>query len=284
MVNTREKSDHIITLNLTQNNKEIIGTFDMLDGDSGKYYSLNIDSDDLYISPKTNIQEHDIKYLNDIVSYDVFERVKQGFNTNYQDSLLLHEDDLKSSKDELIKEARFDNWIDRIEKGELTFSDKELSLYQEMVNEGYPRINDMEKQLVKEDEVSLNDAEKMLSVYMDRINANQPLVESRTDNQLRSRYELLSTTKDHESNELTMKFNDREDSGFSSKTLSFNKENGLVSEYNTQIVKDHQNMFVPETKLIDTFNINEISRQTISQNIEEEKTITRITRTEGLER
>jgi hypothetical protein len=291
------KSEHIVAINLDVDGKENIGTIDMLDGDGGKTYSLPIfnadqrNRDDLYFMPyKANYprRTRDIQYLDEILSPEVYGRVQQSiFDLKEADSLVLHDTDLKISKSQLVENERFGEWIERDQQS--SFSDKEYDLYKEMVESGFPKLEPLEEIRIKKEQgeeidFSLDDGERLLKNYVDKINEKQPMVESRTDNNLRPRYGLGSVDKDHDINVLTMKYHDRTDFGFKHKTLSFDKGTGIVSEYNINAVSDSQNMIISDKTLIREFDIKDLSEKHIDKNKEHEKTITRITQTEALER
>ena len=197
--------------------------------------------------------------------------------------MILHDDDLEMDKSELVQNERFANWSERIENGDMNFSEKEMSLYQEMTNEGFPKLDALEARTGnKDNDISMDSAEKIISDYVGQMNEEKPLVHSKTDNQLREQYQLLSTEKDGDM--LKMKYLDRNDSGFSSKTFAYNQESGMVTEMDTTMVRGRDNLVGPETTVVDSINIQEMKSQINTQSITEEKTITRITREEGMER
>lgn len=283
------KSEHVVSLNMVPDG-EAIGSIDMLDGDTGKTYSLGVfdggNRDNLYVcplDPMVDMEERDVTYMKDLLSPDVYENVRNAYDNLDFDSMILHNDDLKMDKSELVQNERFANWSERIENGDMNFSEKEMSLYQEMTNEGFPKLDALEARIGnKDNDISMDSAEKIISDYVGQMNEEKPLVHSKTDNQLREQYQLLSTEKDGDM--LKMKYLDRNDSGFSSKTFAYNQESGMVTEMDTTMVRGHDNLIGPETTVVDSININEMKSQINTQSITEEKTITRITREEGIER
>lgn len=287
------QSDHIISLNLLHEG-ETIGSLDMLDGDTGKTYSLGIwdggNRDNLYVcplDPKIDMEERDVTYLNELLSPEVCQRVENAYDKQEIDSLVLRDDDLLIDKSELIQNERFADWMERIENGDRNFSEKELSVYQEMTKEDYPELNDLEARTDgKDNDISIDSAEKIISGYVQKMNGENPLVESKTDNQLRQQYELISTDKDYEGDSLKMKYIDRNNLGVGTKTFSYNQESGMVSEFDTKMKRGSDNMIAPEVTMIDRLNIKEMESQVNTQSIKEEKTIThtRIAQEEGMER
>ncbi|MDM5196513.1 hypothetical protein QUF79_00155 [Fictibacillus enclensis] len=290
MENSQSKSEHIVALNLSHE-EEMIGSFDMLDGDSGKTYSLPIwdggNRDNLYISPldpKVDLHVRDVTYLSDVLGSDVYNRVQHAYDTSELDSLILHEDDLQHGKSELIENERFANWVERSENSLHSFTDKEMALYKEMQDKGYPPIYALEAlKTTKDYEITLDDAEKIIKKYVDQRNEDGPRVQSKTDDQQRQQYQLLSANKDHESGTLKMKYLDRSNSGFKSRTFSYSEESGMVTEYETSMIKDRANLLSPKMTMIKEINIQEMKQESV-QSIYKEKTTTHITREEGLER
>ena len=287
------KSDHIVSLNLLYEGEgETIGSIDMLDGDTGKTYSLDIwdggNRNNLYVcplNPKVDRGERDVEYLKDILSPDVLESIKNSYDKQEVDSLILYDDDLKIDKSKFLQNERFANWIDRIENGDRNFSDKEISIYQEMTKDDYPVLDALEANTqMKDNDISFDDAEKIISGYVKKMNEENPLVDSKTDNQSRQQYELLSTDKDPDSDTMKMKYLDRNNLGVGTKTFSYNQESGMVTEMDTTMVRGHDNLIGPETTVVDRININEMKSQINTQSITEEKTTTRITQEEGMER
>lgn len=287
------KSDHIVSLNILHEGEgETIGSIDMLDGDTGKTYSLGIwdggNRNNLYVcplDPKVDREERDVEYLKDILSPEVLERIENSYDKQEVDSLILHDDDLKIDKSEFLQNERFASWIERIDNGDRNFSDKEISIYQEMTKEDYPVLDALEaKTQMKDNDISFEDAEKIISGYVKKMNEENPLVDSITDNQSRQQYELLSTDKDRDSNTMKMKYLDRNNLGVGTKTFSYNQDSGMVTEMDTTMVRGHDNLIGPETTVVESININEMKSQINTQSIIEEKTTTRITQEEGMER
>ncbi|RXZ02140.1 hypothetical protein [Fictibacillus sp. S7] len=265
MENGKSKSEHIVSLNLTHD-EEMIGYFDMLDVDSGKTYSLPIwdggNRDNLYISPldpKVDLHVRDVTYLSDVLGSDVYNRIQHAYDTSELDSFILHEDDLKHGKSELIENARFANWVERSENSLHSFTDKEMELYQEMQDKGYPPITALEiMKSTKDHQFTLDEAEKIIKRYVDQRNEDGLLVLSKTDNQQTQQYQLLSANKDHESGTLQMKYMDRNNAGFTFKTFSYSKESGVVSEYETNMIRDRGNILSPNRTMIKEINIQEM--------------------------
>ncbi|WHY71258.1 hypothetical protein [Fictibacillus enclensis] len=289
MENGQGKSEHIVSLNLTHD-EEMIGSFDILDGESGKTYSLPVwdggNRDNLYISPldpKVDLHVRDVTYLSDVLDSDVYNRIQHAYDTSQMDSLILHEDDLQHGKSEMIENERFANWIERSENSSPSFTEKEMSLYQDMQEKGYPPIYALEAmKSTKDHQINLDVAEKIIKRYVNQRNEDRPLVQSKTDDQERQQYQLLSAKKDHESGTLQMKYMDRNNAGFKSKTFSYSKESGMVSEYETNMIMDRSNLLSPKMTMIKEINIQEVKQESI-QSINE-KTTTHITHEEGLER
>ncbi|MGM0924640.1 MAG: hypothetical protein ACQEWW_26230 [Bacillota bacterium] len=285
------KSEHIFSLNLDSQG-ETIGSLDMLDGDTGKTYSLEIwdggNKDNLYIcplDPKVDIEERDVRYINEVFTPDVCQRIEDFYKSGEPDSLILHNDDWVLDRTEVIQDERFADWIKRAENGDRNFSEKEVSLYQEMTNNGYPSLNALEaRTALKDNDISLDSAEKIISDYVKQVNEDKPLIQSKTDDQYREQYQLLSTEKEGET--LKMKYLDRDDSGFRSKTFQYNQESGMVTEMDTAMVRGRDGMLEPESTFVDSINIKEMQSQvqTNTQTITEEKTITRVTQSMEMER
>ena len=235
------------------------------------------------LDPKVDMEARDVTYMKDLLSPDVYENLRNAYDTLEFESMILHNDDLEMDKSELVQNERFANWSERIENGDMNFSEKEMSLYQEMTNEGFPKLDALEVRTGnKDNDISMDSAEKIISDYVGQMNEEKPLVNSKTDNQLKEQYQLLSTEKDGDM--LKMKYLDRNDSGFSSKTFAYNQESGIVTEIDTTMVRGRDNLVGPETTVVDSINIQEMKSQINTQSITEEKTITRITREEGMER
>ena len=277
-------SEHVITMNVSFDG-EAIGTCDILDGDTGKTYSLSVwdggHKEECYIcpfEPKANMEEREVAFLHDILPKDLLERVQQAYENGSQDSMVLTKTDLNYFHQELVEGERYADWMERIAKGNPNFSDKELEIYQSMKKDGYPEIDTMEARVnAKDNDISLNKAERIIDKYVDKMNENSPLIQSKTDNEYKKQYQLHSV--DIEGDRLNMKYLDRQNLGFNSKTFTYTQDNGMVSEIDTTISKG-----VPQSYLIDRMSIKEMETHINTQT--SEKTVTRITQNqmEGMER
>ena len=281
---TANHSEHVITMNVSFE-EEAIGTFDILDGDTGKTYSLAVwdggHKEECYIcpfEPKVNMEEREVTFLHDVLPNDLFERVGQAYEKGQQESMTLVGKDLDYLHQEIVEGERYFDWIERIEKGNPNFSDKELEIYQSMKRDGYPEIDTMEARInARDNDISLNKAERIIDKYVDKMNESSPLVQSKTDNEYKKQYQLYSV--DIEDDTLKMKYLDRQNLGFNSKTFTYNQDTGMVSEIDTTITQG-----VPQSYLVDQRSIKEMDTHINTQTTE--KTVTRITQNqmEGMER
>lgn len=293
-MNNQKQSEHIVALNWGQVEGEALGSIDMLDGKTGKNYSLGIfdggSKDDLYVCPLNPIideEERDVVYLDNLVSRHVFQRIQENYANLTNDSMILHEDDLLIDKEELVRDERFADWKVRLEKGDDTFSQSELKAYQEMRELEYPKIPEIESVFSKkESDISLDAAEKIVSNYVKNLNSDNPLIESKTDNTMKSQYQLTSVDKDHDFNTLQMKYLDRSNPGFSSKNFTYNQHTGSVIESDTEIIRDKDGMFSPQVTFINETNIKDLNSKVNNLNNlkQNENNHSRVVHQETLER
>ena len=286
LVEGYERAEHVITFNITfEEEGTAIGTCDILDGETGRMYSLAVldegHHERTYIcpfKPKVNMEERELTYLHDFLPSHIHGDIEMAHLYKQPGSTVLVGKDLNGFHEKLVEGERYADWIVRIEKGNPNFSDKELEIYQSMRKDGYPEIDTMEARVnAKESDISLNMAEKIIDKYVDKINENSTLIQSKTENEYKKQYQLHSVNI--EGDKLNMKYLDRQNLGFSSKTFTYNQDNGMVSEIDTTMTKG-----IPQSHLVDRMSIKEMETHINTQT--SKKTVSRITQNqmEGMER
>lgn len=154
--NVPGENKHLVTFEVLDKNikDEEVASIHMMDADTKEFYDLSVwhvdesNRNDLYIAPMEQNGERDTVYLEDVLKYDIYEKVQDAiFDGKGHQSFVIHQENAKVNLDELVKGERYGKLVEKVEQKDFNFKDKEIEIYKEMKKEGYEPIKVIEQQL-----------------------------------------------------------------------------------------------------------------------------------------